>query len=63
LEEAIDLSGDRQILDLDHGHVWGSGGIAPAFLSSALDGGEWSASRPSRFNPKETGRRTHWIGG
>jgi hypothetical protein len=26
--------------------VWGSGGIAPTFLISALDGGEWSASHP-----------------
>jgi hypothetical protein len=25
-----------------------------AFLNSALDEGEWSASRPSRFTPKET---------
>jgi hypothetical protein len=29
--------------------VWGSGGIAPPFLTSAVDGGEWSASRPGRF--------------
>jgi hypothetical protein len=26
-----------------------SGGIAPPFLKSALDGGKWSASRPGRF--------------
>jgi hypothetical protein len=32
----------------------GSGGIAPPFLESALDGGEWSASRPYRFTPFET---------
>jgi hypothetical protein len=32
-------------------------------LTSALDGGEWSASRPSRFTPKETAPGTHWIGG
>jgi hypothetical protein len=31
--------------------VWGSGGIAPPFLTSALDGGEWSASRPGRYIP------------
>jgi hypothetical protein len=36
----------------------GSGGIAPQFLTSTLDGGEWSASRPGRFTPG-----THWIGG
>jgi hypothetical protein len=32
-------------------HVWGSGGIAPPFLCSALDGGEWSTSRHCRFSP------------
>jgi hypothetical protein len=34
---------------------WGSGGIAARILISALDGGEWSASRPSRFIPRERG--------
>jgi hypothetical protein len=29
--------------------VWGSGSIAPPFLTSALNGGERSASRPCRF--------------
>jgi hypothetical protein len=33
--------------------IWGSGGIAPPFLTSALDGGEWSASRPGRYTPEE----------
>jgi hypothetical protein len=33
--------------------IGGSGGIAPPFLTSALDGGEWSASPPP----------THCIGG
>jgi hypothetical protein len=32
-------------------------------LTSALDGGEWSASRPGRFTPKERASGTHWIGG
>jgi hypothetical protein len=32
-------------------------------LTSALDGGEWSASRPSRFTPRERATGTHWIGG
>jgi hypothetical protein len=36
----------------------GDGGIAPLFLTSALDIGELSASRPSRFTPG-----TRWIGG
>jgi hypothetical protein len=31
-------------------------------LISLLDGGEWSASRFSRFNPKEKDPGTHWIG-
>jgi hypothetical protein len=35
-----------------------------AFLTSALDGGEWSASRPTcRFTPRERAPGTHWIGG
>jgi hypothetical protein len=29
----------------------GSGGTAPHFLNSALDGGEWLASRPCRLIP------------
>jgi hypothetical protein len=33
------------------------------FLTSALFGGEWSASRPGRFTPSETAPGTHWIGG
>jgi hypothetical protein len=40
----------------------GSGGIAPPFLTSALDGGEWSASRPGWCTPREKGAGTHWIG-
>jgi hypothetical protein len=40
----------------------GSRGIAPSFLSSALDGGKWSASRPGRFTPRERAPGTHWIG-
>jgi len=31
-------------------------------LTSALDGGKWSASRPGRFTPKEKAPGTHWIG-
>jgi hypothetical protein len=42
--------------------MWGSGGIAPSFLTSALDGGEWSASRPCRFAPGKGAPVTHWIG-
>jgi hypothetical protein len=32
-------------------------------LTSALDGGEWSAARLDRFTPKETAPGTHCIGG
>jgi hypothetical protein len=32
-------------------------------LTSALDGGEWSASRPGRLIPRERAPGTHWIGG
>jgi hypothetical protein len=35
-----------------------SGGIAPPFLTSSLDEGEWSASRPGRLTPS-----AHWIEG
>jgi hypothetical protein len=30
-------------------------------LTSALDGGEWSASRPGRFTPRERASGTHWV--
>jgi hypothetical protein len=29
--------------------TWESGGIAPPLLTSALDGGDWSASHPGRL--------------
>jgi hypothetical protein len=32
-------------------------------LTSALDGGEWSASRTGRFTPRERAPGTHWVGG
>jgi hypothetical protein len=32
-------------------------------LTSALDGGEWSASRPGRFIARERDPGTRWIGG
>jgi hypothetical protein len=32
-------------------------------LTSVLDGGEWSASRPSCLTPRERAPNTHWIGG
>jgi hypothetical protein len=41
----------------------GNGGIVPPFLSSALDEGEWSDSRPGRFTSGEGAPCTHWRGG
>jgi hypothetical protein len=38
-------------------------GIAAPFLTSALDGGEWLASRPGRFTPGERAPNKHWTGG
>jgi hypothetical protein len=32
-------------------------------LTSALAGGQWSASRPGSFTPGERYPGTHWIGG
>jgi len=37
--------------------------ISTYSLTSALDGGEWSASRPGRFTPREKAPGTRWIGG
>jgi hypothetical protein len=41
----------------------GSGGIAPQFLTSVLDGVEWSPSSPSSFTPRKRALCMHWIGG
>jgi hypothetical protein len=48
---------------LCHENMWESGCIAPTFLASALEGGEWSASHPCHFTPGERAPSTHWIGG
>jgi hypothetical protein len=42
---------------------WGVNIQIHIFLTSALDGGEWSASRPFRFTPGKRAPGTHWIGG
>jgi hypothetical protein len=42
--------------------MYGSGGIAPSFLTSALDGGQWSASHPGRFTPGEGAPAIHCVG-
>jgi hypothetical protein len=36
-----------------HGDIWRSGGIFHTFLTSALDGGEWSTSHPDCSNTGE----------
>jgi hypothetical protein len=48
---------------LRHEGVWGSGYIDHIFLTSALVGGEWSASCLGRFIPGKRAPGTHWIGG
>jgi hypothetical protein len=42
-------------------HIWGSGGIAPSVLTSALDWGEWSAFCSGPFTPVEMAPSTRWI--
>lgn len=44
-----------------HQGIWASDIIAPTFSTSALDGGEWSASRLSYYTPGERGTNTHRI--
>jgi len=41
---------------------WGVEVQLHAFITSAKDGDEWSASRPGRFIPGEKDPRPHWIG-
>jgi hypothetical protein len=41
----------------------GSEGIAPPFLTLALDGGELTVSRLSCFTSGERAPGAHWIGG
>jgi hypothetical protein len=43
--------------------VWRSGYIEPCILDLGLDRGEWSASRPGHFTPREMAPGTYWIGG
>jgi hypothetical protein len=46
-----------------HGDVWGSGGVDPRIQTSALDGREWSVSRPGSFTAGLRAPGTHWTGG
>jgi hypothetical protein len=48
---------------LYHEGVWGVDVSIHIFLTSALVGGEWSASRSDRFIPGERAPGTHCIGG
>jgi hypothetical protein len=41
---------------------WGSGGIDTRLLTSALNGGVWSASRSGRFTSGEGAPRAHSLG-
>jgi hypothetical protein len=38
---------------MKHYAMIGSGVIVPQFLTSVLDGGEWSVSRPTRLTPEK----------
>jgi len=42
---------------------WGVEVYLHRFLTSALDGGKWSALRPGHFTPGVKAPGTHWIGG
>jgi hypothetical protein len=41
---------------------WGIEIYLHVFLTSALDEGEWSASRPVHYILRERASGTHWIG-
>jgi hypothetical protein len=49
-----------------HEDVCGNGSMAPRFLTSAIDGGEWPSSCPGRFTPGERAPRypldRSWVG-
>jgi hypothetical protein len=45
-----------------HDDAAGNGGVPQSFIISALDGGEWLASRPGSFNRKNGDPVTHQIG-
>jgi hypothetical protein len=43
--------------------TWGSGGIAPPFVTSALVGAEWLASHHDRITPGEIAPGAHLVEG
>jgi len=57
----------EDILELNNHHAmktWRSGVTQfLTFLTSVLDGGEWSASPPGQFTTGEGVPSSHWIGG
>jgi hypothetical protein len=42
-------------------NLWRGGGTAPQFLTFALNGCEWSASRLGHFNPRKREHGTYWT--
>jgi hypothetical protein len=65
-----DLTSDRLELNdsvkgkkVCHEGIWESGGIAPLFLTSTLDGGQCSASHLCHFTPGEGSPAIHCIRG
>jgi hypothetical protein len=51
-------------MEVGQGPNWGCSAKEEEFLTSALDVGKWSVSRPCRFTPLgERAPGTHWIGG
>jgi hypothetical protein len=46
-----------------HKGMWGSGGIGPHILGSAVVGAERSASHPACFTTGDIAPINHWIGG
>jgi hypothetical protein len=48
-------------LNIMRWRLMGSGGIPPLFLTPAVDGGEWSVSRPGRFTLRQRDRGTYCM--
>jgi hypothetical protein len=59
------IKGKGKVVPVHHAMkaYWGWRYSSTHSLISALDGGEWSASRPGRFIPTERVPGTPWLGG